>query len=122
LGSGEIGSLEDDTLSNLLAEWPLISDEIQRLNGLLAANREEEIRGRLMSLGVPERTIAQFLELGPGRTSLDPDAVLGDVALESALVARLVRMGNLRAALEGAINHNSLIATRLELVAEESTP
>ena len=85
-------------------EWPAVTEAIQRQNDLLTENREGEVMGRLRELGVPQRRIAATGTSGldPGRFDFDPNVLTSDVALESTLTSRVIRLRNLRRELERA--------------------
>ena len=117
LSSGDIRLIRDDSLAYMLAEWPLLVEELKLEGSLLTASREDQLRRRLMELRVPESAIARnlgsWLSLPPTRFPLDPAVILNDVAFESMLVSRLIRLRILEDELAEDIERAELILERL---------
>jgi hypothetical protein len=95
LSSGDIRLIDDDSLSYLLAGWPARLGHLNADNQILTASREQELRPRLIALGIPEARIASNLEhlnLQPTKFPFDTNRILGDAGVESMLVSRLIRL------------------------------
>jgi hypothetical protein len=118
LSSGDIRLLQDDSLAYLLAEWPQIAEELRAENALLTASREQELRSRLIALGIPEsfiaRNLGDFVDLPPTRFRFEPRVILGDVGVESMLVSRLIRLRNIEEQLLSAVSRVERILGRLK--------
>jgi len=94
LASGELALLRSDSLSVLLAGWPVLADAIRIDSERLALNRDERISDGLLRVGAPASNIARLNErvrIPEGKFRLDPRAVLGDVGLERVFVSRARR-------------------------------
>lgn len=117
LASGELPLLQSDSLSVLLAGWPVLVDVLRSDSERLSLNREERIHESLLRLGVPTAQIARHLDwvdLPASGFSLDPNAVLSDVGLENAFVSRAVRSRFLERAYHEALTSTAEIIRRLE--------
>jgi hypothetical protein len=93
LASGELVSSERDSLSVLLERWPAMANSLRVDSGHLERNREEDILGSLVRLGVPISVLVQARDLGipESEFSLDAHTLLSDVGLESVFTIRAIR-------------------------------
>ena len=117
LSSGEIRLIRDDSLAYMLAHWPVVVEGLRYDNAILTASREQELRKRLITLGVPESAIATNLDglnLPPTRFRFDPTVILSDPGIESMFVSRLVRLRRLDEQLEMAVRRVEHIRERLQ--------
>lgn len=116
LSSGDIRLIGDDSLSYLLADWPVMVEELKSDNAILTASREQELRPRLLNMGVPESAVAANLEglnLPPTRFRFDAMLILSDPGIESMFVSRLIRLRLLDDQLKIAVRSVERILTRL---------
>jgi len=116
LSSGDIGLIDDDSLSYLLAGWPARLGRLNADNEILTASREQELRLRLIALGVPESRIAgnlKHLNLEPTKFSFDTNRILGDAGVESMLVSRLIRLVLVLEGVEMASQDAEQVVSRL---------
>jgi hypothetical protein len=116
LSSGDILLIRDDSLSYLLAQWPLVVEELRSDHAILVASREQELRMRNIALGIPESAVAMHLEglnLPPTRFRFNPSTFLGDAGIESMLVSRLIRLRLLDERAKSAVHHVDRILERL---------
>jgi hypothetical protein len=116
LSSGDIGLIDDDSLAYLLAGWPARVGLLNADNEILTASREQELRLRLIALGIPESRIAanlKHLNLEPTRFPFDTERILGDAGVESMLVSRLIRLTLVLEEVDDASTDAKQIMTRL---------
>ena len=117
LSSGDIRLIEDDSLTYLLARWPARLGVLNADNEILTASREQELRMRLIALGIPESSIAAHLtdlNIPKTRFTFDPNRILGDAGVESMLVSRLIRLLLLRGEVDAAAADAEQVVARLE--------
>jgi hypothetical protein len=116
LSSGDIGLIDDDSLSYLLAAWPARLGRLNADNDILTASREQELRLRLISLGVPESRVAanlKHLNLEPTKFAFDTNRILSDAGVESMLVSRLIRLKLVLEGVERASADAEQVVSRL---------
>jgi hypothetical protein len=116
LASGELSLIRNHELSNLLSQWPLLSNSLHDLAEFQATNREE-LHYYLARLGVPVSRIAEnlaWLDIPRSRFEFDAESFLSDVGIETYLVSRAVRIGFLREQYASALETAEAIMGLLE--------